>query len=62
MYFVKVQQPSTGDNRYESQRDLIFKKTSIGLYNENFRKLKGIAEIGILIHFNMSNDFDDFLL
>ena len=54
MYFFKVQQPTTGDNRH--------KKTSTGLYNENFRKLKGIAEIWILIQFNMSNNFDDFLL
>ena len=62
MYFVKVQQPSTVDNRHKSQRDLIFKKPSTGLCNENFRKLKGIAEIWILIYFNMSNNFDDFLL
>ena len=62
MYFVKVQQPSTGDNRHKSERDLIFKKTFTGLYNENFRKSKGIAEIWILIHFNMSNNLDDFLL
>ena len=62
MYFVKIQQPSTGDNRHKIWRDLIFKKPSTGLYNENFRKLKGLAEIWILIYFNMSNNFDDFLL
>ena len=62
MYFVKVQQPSTVDNRHKSQRDLIIEKTSTALYNKNFQKLKAIAEIWILIHFNMSNNFDDFLL
>ena len=62
MYFVKVQQPSKGDNRHKSQRDLIIEKTSTALYNKNFQKLKAIAEIWILIHFNMSNNFDDFLL
>ena len=51
-------------SRYSCLQRVIIgiKKTSTGLYNENFRKLKGIAEIWIFIQFNMSNNFDDFLL